>query len=277
MRNNLDATIEVLSSTVEIGELYPARRMHESIDTETGLVQWSEGEACLCFDINGVIPESDRLYLAWKARQRGLVNGKKVWMLEDCCGPIHDRTSFGVGHCDIIFPTVLTFSIRVHYTEYTRSGPGFPWVETSQGDLGTLSVKYKDFESQQTTTTDFTDSLCLSVPNDPFGCLWIHMDCWGVPTGPTGPYDGGPAVLFTLSGEPCNLYPSGDTGNLYLLGECILPISNNAIADSVGNGIYTFVGGSGWGISSPAVFAFRECGAGNTKRLYQYIIEGLFI
>lgn len=90
-RSNQLVTLEVTNSTKEIGQLYPARRVHSTIDTG-GIVQWIVDYNALCFEINNVAPEVDRLYKARKARTRsGLVNGKPVYMLEYCCGLIDDQ------------------------------------------------------------------------------------------------------------------------------------------------------------------------------------------
>lgn len=93
MRINVESTVEVLSETREVGDLYPARRMHTAIDTGTGAVQWQVSETVLAFEINGLKPHAERLYAARKARSRGLVAGKPVYMLEYCCGG-HDRVYF---------------------------------------------------------------------------------------------------------------------------------------------------------------------------------------
>jgi len=93
-RSNQLVTLEVTNSTKEIGELYPARRVHSVIDTG-GIVQWIVDYNVLCFEINNVIPEMDRLYKARKARTRtGLVNSKPVYMLEYCCGLIDDNDRY---------------------------------------------------------------------------------------------------------------------------------------------------------------------------------------
>lgn len=95
-RSNQLVTLEVTNSVKEIGELYPARRVHSTIDTG-GIVQWIVDYNVLCFEINNVIPEVDRLYKARKARTRtGLVNSKPVYMLEYCCGLIDDDDRYWV-------------------------------------------------------------------------------------------------------------------------------------------------------------------------------------
>lgn len=153
-RSNRLVTLEVTNSTKEIGQLYPARRVHSTIDTG-GIVQWIVDHDVLCFEINGVEPEVDRLYKARKARTRtGLVNSKPVYMIEYCCGLIDDQEYWATcaefmsgSHsvtldymtCSYPDPTVVTFRTATFTISPDGSGTvtgrgywAYPW-ETSEG------------------------------------------------------------------------------------------------------------------------------------------------
>lgn len=158
-RSNQLVTLEVTNSAKEIGQLYPARRVHSTIDTG-GIVQWVVDYNVLCFEINNVIPEVDRLYKARKARTRtGLVSGKPVYMLEYCCGLIDDDDRYwvsceefiGTPHtvvldyvtCYFPDPTVVTF--RTATFTISPQGDGRlegrgSWSRPFEGPSGTTTL-----------------------------------------------------------------------------------------------------------------------------------------
>lgn len=159
-RSNQLVTLEVTDSAKEIGQLYPARRVHSTIDAG-GIVQWIVDYNALCFEINGVAPEVDRLYKARKARTRtGLVNSKPVYMIEYCCGLIDDDDYYwstcaeymSVPHnvildymtCYYPDPTPVTFRTMTititPQTNGTLEGRG-SWAYPFEGTSGTVLLR----------------------------------------------------------------------------------------------------------------------------------------
>lgn len=93
MRTKGKIILEVQSNQATKGELWPARRIYKFINSETNLVEYAEGPEVWAFNVEPSNLENEGLYIGFRARSRGLIDGKAPYYLANCCGPPIDRTS----------------------------------------------------------------------------------------------------------------------------------------------------------------------------------------
>lgn len=268
-----DATIEYLSRKRSVGKLYPARRMIEGVEATTGLVEWSLSEEIYAFDINGKRPRLEQLEFARKARAVGLVNGRKVWMTDNCCLlNDHDRMNLG---CDMVGPSELTFRIRVEYTEYLWAGSdsaSLAFPSGASGIFGYLNVPAIGLPPNplepygagnpviDVHDGEFVFMGACGIDWSPI-CITMGSLCW------IWPYDSGlPAILFRMGFNYCL------DGTFLERMSFILPVPTGDVEDALDNQII------GLGMTDLIGTMFhRRCPAGATiidrLRVYSYYVE----
>lgn len=83
-RSNRRRTIEFTSATRTFGRMYDARIVESSFDAD-GLASWTIAETVYGFDVNGGTPVRGDLFPSRLIRTNGLVNGRKVYGIDECC------------------------------------------------------------------------------------------------------------------------------------------------------------------------------------------------
>ena len=166
MRSKQNAIFEVLSTTREIGQLYPARRIRKDIDA-SGLIQYGTEEAVLCFNVEATVFQTQQLYKGWLARAQGLVNGKRVYFAGYCCGKI-DRPYFATCEEFIAVPHVAildNFRCYVGETQFSDPNTSFTLSPNGTGTLEGTGALYYEFPGlgYNLRSYYFVQGFCLTL------------------------------------------------------------------------------------------------------------------
>lgn len=289
-RSNRRRTIEFTSAAATYGRMRDARVVESSFDAD-GLSSWSIAETVYGFDVNGGRPEEGLLYPSRLVRTNGLVNGRRVYGIDECCLPNDDQMLLGCP--DIYGPVELKIRLRVEYIEYDTD-PLTLNCNVPTGNSGTVG----EFDL---ITIGVDDPLAAYTYGDPVAdiedpgfsysgptwtpyCVGAQGGCWTTPIYEDGEWVYGtePAILFDVVFDNCEDYPPTFTGPGSAAGGFmgfILPITNERVSESLGNQIFASPNGDILEATNLIGYQTRSELVGGVStgicRVYYYYVEVL--
>lgn len=225
-----------------------ARIVESSFDAD-GLASWAVAETVYGFDVNGGRPERELLYPSRLVRTNGLVNGRRVYGIDECCLPSDDQMQIGCP--DVSGPVELKIRLRVEYVEYSTD-PLTLNCNIPTGDSGTVG----EFDL---ITLGVADPLAAYTYGDPVPdiedpgfsysgptwtpyCVGAQGGCWTTPVYENGEwgYTGSqPAILFHVIFDDCDTYPGSGLSSPGGFMAFVLPITDNEVSASIGNQLFS--------------------------------------